>query len=173
MIKVKLRKLGFCIVFAALMIMTACGTADQQTENGNGTEEIETPANQPETPETETPVKDSQNPPEVNDEQSESTAFRNISVSGENGEYVVNGEVRVFEAVFFYTVEDGDDYVIEETKVTANEGAPAWSPFELKVSIPKDQLPTNGVLTLELYEKSAKDGSVINETFVKLAEFGS
>ncbi len=169
-----LRKLGFCIVFfAALMFMTACGTGDQNVENGNGTEEIETPANQTETPQTETPIEDSQDPPEENDEQSESTAFRNISVSGENGEYVVNGEVRVFEAVFFYTVEDGHDYLIEETKVTANEGAPAWSPFELKISIPEDQLPTDGVLTLELYEKSAKDGSVINETFVKLEEFDS
>lgn len=152
--------------------MTACGTGDQKTENGNGTEKIETPANQPETPETDTPIEDSQNPPKVNDEQSESTAFRNISVSGENGEYVVNGEARVFEAVFFYSVEEGHEYLIEETKVTADEGAPAWSPFELKISIPEDQLPINGTLTLELYEKSAKDGSVINETFVKLEEFG-
>ncbi|EKN63335.1 spore germination protein, immunogloblin-like domain-containing [Schinkia azotoformans MEV2011] len=166
------KKLGFCIVFGVLMIMTACGTGDQKTENGNGTEKIETPANQPETPETDTPIEDSQNPPKVNDEQSESTAFRNISVSGENGEYVVNGEARVFEAVFFYSVEEGHEYLIEETKVTADEGAPAWSPFELKISIPEDQLPINGTLTLELYEKSAKDGSVINETFVKLEEFG-
>lgn len=160
-------------MLAALMVMTACGTGDQKAENGNGTEEVEAPANQPETPETETPIEDSQNPPEVSDDQSESTAFRNITVSGEDGEYVVNGEARVFEAVFFYTVEDGHDYIIEETKVTANEGAPAWSPFELKLSIPEEQLPINGTLTLELYEKSAKDGSAINETFVELQEFGS
>ncbi|HHW39107.1 MAG TPA: hypothetical protein GXX18_18045 [Bacillales bacterium] len=168
-----LRKLGFGIVFAALMIMAACGTGDQKVDNGNGTEGMETPANQAETPGTENPVEDSQTPPAMNDGQSESTAFRNISVAGKNGEYVVNGEARVFEAVFLYTVEDGHDYVIEETQATANEGAPAWSPFELKISIPEDQLPMNGALTLELYEKSAKDGSVINETFVKLEEFGS
>ena len=168
-----IRKLGFCIVFAAIMIMTACGTAEQNAENGNGTEEIETPVNQTEAPETETPVEDSVKAPEVNDDQSESTAFRNISVSGENGEYVINGEARVFEAVFFYAVEEGHEYLIEETKVTANEGAPAWSPFEVQISIPEDQLPINGALTLELYEKSAKDGSIINETFIKLDEFGS
>lgn len=168
------RKLGFCIVFAALMILTACGAGDQKAENGNGAKEIETPVNETEAPETETPKgEDSQNPSEVNNDQIESTAFRNITVSGENGEYVVNGEARVFEAVFFYAVEEGHEYLIEETKMTANEGAPAWSPFQLKISIAEDQLPINGILTLELYEKSAKDGSVINESFVKLEEFGS
>ncbi|MCS0542825.1 BsuPI-related putative proteinase inhibitor, partial [Aeromonas veronii] len=99
------------------------------------------------------------------------TAFRNVRVLGENGEYTVTGEVRVFEATFFYAVEDGHDYVIPETLQTASEGAPAWSPFEINISIPKDKIPTNGALILHLYERSAKDGSITNLYHAKLQQF--
>ena len=99
------------------------------------------------------------------------TAFRNVQVLGENGEYTVTGEVRVFEANFFYAVEDGHDYVIPETLQTASEGAPAWAPFEIKISIPKDKIPTNGALILHLYERSAKDGSITNLYHAKLQQF--
>jgi len=99
------------------------------------------------------------------------TAFRKVQVLGENGEYTVTGEVRVFEANFFYAVEDGHDYVITETLQTASEGAPAWAPFEIKISIPKDKIPTNGALILHLYERSAKDGSITNLYHAKLQQF--
>jgi hypothetical protein len=98
-------------------------------------------------------------------------AFRNIKVSGENGEYTVTGEARVFEAAFMYTVEDGHNELIKETPFYANEGAPSWSKFELKVSIPKEKLPENGTLTIHIYERSAKDGSVVNSYFAPLQQF--
>ncbi|WP_453990506.1 BsuPI-related putative proteinase inhibitor [Bacillus nitroreducens] len=101
----------------------------------------------------------------------ENNAFRNVKVVGENGEYTVTGEVRVFEATFFYSVEDGHDYVIPETLQTASEGAPAWAPFEINISIPKEKLPTNGALILHLYERSAKDGSITNLYHAKLQQF--
>ncbi|WP_010283420.1 BsuPI-related putative proteinase inhibitor [Bacillus timonensis] len=99
------------------------------------------------------------------------TAFRNVQVLGENGEYKVTGEVRVFEATFFYAVEDGHDYVIPETVQMASEGAPAWAPFEINITIPKDKIPTNGALILHLYERSAKDGSITNLYYAKLQQF--
>ncbi|WP_077617254.1 BsuPI-related putative proteinase inhibitor [Bacillus sinesaloumensis] len=99
------------------------------------------------------------------------TAFRKVQVLGENGEYTVSGEVRVFEASFFYAVEDGHDYVIPETVQMASEGAPSWAPFEIKISIPKEKLPKNGALILHLYERSAKDGSITNLYHAKLQQF--
>jgi hypothetical protein len=101
----------------------------------------------------------------------ENVAFRNIKVTGENGEYTVTGEARVFEAVFLYTVEDGHNEIIKETPFYANEGAPSWSKFELKLSIPKEKLPTNGTLTIHIYERSAKDGSVVNSYYAPLQQF--
>jgi hypothetical protein len=99
------------------------------------------------------------------------TAFRNIKAVGENGEYTITGEARVFEAVFMYTVEDGHNELIKETPVYANEGAPSWSAFELNISIPKEKLPENGTLTAYIYERSAKDGSIVNSYYVHLQQF--
>lgn len=98
-------------------------------------------------------------------------AFRNIEVTGENGEYIVTGEARVYEGTFLYSVEDGHDYVVNETVQTINEGAPAWSKFEISISIPKEKFPNNGSLIITLYEKSAKDGSIINTYNALLQQF--
>ncbi|WP_246938637.1 BsuPI-related putative proteinase inhibitor [Bacillus pinisoli] len=105
------------------------------------------------------------------DEQKQNPAFRNIKAAGSNGEYVITGEARVFEAVFMYAVEDGHHQLVKETPFFANEGAPSWSSFELKISIPKDQLPTEGTVTAHIYERSAKDGSIVNSYFVTLEQF--
>lgn len=98
----------------------------------------------------------------------ENTAFRNVKVSGADGNYNVTGEARVFEGVFQYRVEDGHDYLIEEQPITVKSGAPEWSEFNINIEIPEGKLPHNGTITLELFERSAKDGSVDNSYFVKL-----
>ncbi|MFZ3589196.1 BsuPI-related putative proteinase inhibitor [Bacillus sp. DJP31] len=102
---------------------------------------------------------------------SDNPAFRNIKSTGENGEYIITGEARVFEASFMYSVEDGHNELIKETPFQANEGAPSWSAFELKVSIPKDKLPSNGTITAHIFERSAKDGSIVNSYYVPLQQF--
>ena len=101
----------------------------------------------------------------------ENVAFRNIKVEGSNGEYKVIGEARVFEASFFYAVENGHDYVIDETVFTTQEGAPEWSTFELNISIPSDKIPKNGTLLLQLFERSAKDGEIVNLYTTPLESF--
>jgi hypothetical protein len=100
----------------------------------------------------------------------ENKAFRQIKVVGENGNYVITGEARVFEAVFHYAVTEGHSYYIEEW-MTVDEGGPSWSPFTIEISIAEDDLPVNGTITLELFEESAKDGSRINRLNVPLETF--
>jgi len=97
--------------------------------------------------------------------------FRNVEVTGENGEYTVKGEARTFEASFAYSVEDGHNLLVEEQHEMASIAAPEWGTFEFDVNIEEDKLPENGTLTLTLYTKSAKDGSIENRKFVKLDSF--
>ncbi|SIS47685.1 BsuPI-related putative proteinase inhibitor [Salimicrobium flavidum] len=99
-------------------------------------------------------------------------AFRNLELSGENGEYTVSGEARVFEGTFLYRVEDGHNELVPETPVQVDSGAPSWSSFELDISIPESDLPDFGTLTLMLYENSAKDGEPTNINYVPLEQFG-
>lgn len=101
----------------------------------------------------------------------ENNAFRNVSVEGAQGEYIVSGEARVFEAQFMYMVEDGHNIFIDETPVMVAEGGPAWSPFKINISIDQEDLPKNGTLTLILFERSAKDDSIINQYYVALEHF--
>lgn len=98
-------------------------------------------------------------------------AFRNIIVSGENGNYVVKGEARVFEGTFLYNVEDGHHVQVEPTVVQVNEGAPSWSAFEFNVDIAEEDLPVNGTLTLTLFEESAEDGRPTNVNYIPLENF--
>jgi len=169
----KFSNFGISVVLASLLVLSACGTGGQQHVSGNDQQV-------PENSSTETQViaeENGNNPTseaaDVKEENEEnSKVFRNIEVSGENGEYVVSGEASVFEGVFYYTVEDGHNNLVEETETTVDKGAPDWGKFELKLSFPEDQLPHNGTLTLSLYERSAKDNAVINENYITLDEFG-
>lgn len=97
-------------------------------------------------------------------------AFRNITVSGSQGKYVITGEARVFEATIQYEVEDGH-YIFSKGFTTASEGAPGWGAFTFNIDIPKKSLPDNATLSLILFEESAKDGSRINELVVTLEVF--
>jgi hypothetical protein len=97
-------------------------------------------------------------------------AFRNVEVEGANGKYTVIGEARVFEGSFFYTVEEGHEYIIEETNFSVKEGAPSWSPFTIEIDIPQEALPENATITLELYERSENDGKMTNVYYQKLEQ---
>lgn len=97
-------------------------------------------------------------------------AFRNVAATGTGGRYTVTGEARVFEAVMSYAVSDGHQYLLEK-HYTLEKGAPEWSAFEISIAIPEEQLPSNGVLYVELFEYSAKDGSKVNTWVVPLQKF--
>ncbi len=103
-------------------------------------------------------------------ERMENQAFRNIAVSGTQGNYVVTGEARVFEATIQYEVEDGH-VIFLDGFVTASEGAPGWGTFTINISIPEADLPDNATLMLILFEESAKDGSRLHELPVTLEVF--
>ena len=91
----------------------------------------------------------------------ENIAFRHLKVEGNNGNYVVTGETRTEKGLFFYTVEDGHVEYIKEKQVLSNEGNSDWHSFKLQIHLPKEKLPANGTLILNLYERG-KEGKIIN-----------
>ncbi|UII56973.1 BsuPI-related putative proteinase inhibitor [Cytobacillus spongiae] len=101
----------------------------------------------------------------------ENPVFKQIKVSGEKGIYAVTGKSRPIDGEFFYTVEDGHNEFIQETSVKTQKSFPSWSPFTIEVSIPRDELPTNGTLILNLYERSQQDGKIIHTYPLVLEKF--
>lgn len=100
----------------------------------------------------------------------ENKAFRNIIVSGSQGNYTVAGQARVFEATLHYEVEDGHVIFLEGFE-TASEGAPGWGIFTIDIQILEGELPDYGQLRLILFEESAKDGSRVHELSIPLENF--
>lgn len=87
----------------------------------------------------------------------ENEAFKKIEVQGKDGSYVVKGEVKTERGAFFYTVEDGHNQYVDETKITSGT---EWTPFEIKVEIEQEKLPQNATIILHLYEKDVTGGNV-------------
>lgn len=98
-------------------------------------------------------------------------AFQNVTVEGEKGRYRVTGLARVFEGHFMYAVSDGHNYLLEEGAMIKEGDSSQFSPFELEISIPNEDLPENGTLSLELFVYSAKDGSREHELIIPLETF--
>lgn len=164
-----MKKIRFYVLLSAVLLMSACGTGEKENvvnrEGQQSASVIETPK------EVET-VDAQEIEEEARTDQVENSAFRNIEVSGKNGEYVVQGEANTSAGIFYYTVEDGHDYIVEEMKVELSNAKGVWETFTINLSIPEENLPQKGALTLELYEK-IDDQSTNNELFIKLDEFNN
>lgn len=101
------------------------------------------------------------------------SASRNIVVTHpypggkvESGDRL-HGYARVFEANVLYQLRDSNDrQVIEEKFVTASAGAPAFGEFSANLTF--DRKPTAQTGELWVYERSAKDGSIVNLVQVKV-----
>lgn len=104
------------------------------------------------------------------DKRSESTAFKDIAVSGKRGIYTVTGQTNIKKGEFFYTVEDGHNEFVSETLVKVRTNYPAWISFKLDINIPAEKMPENGTLILNLYEKS-ESGQILESFPVVLETF--
>ncbi|WP_226576877.1 BsuPI-related putative proteinase inhibitor [Halobacillus litoralis] len=100
-------------------------------------------------------------------------AFRDITISGDRGSYIVKGQARVIEGSFLYSVEDGHNVQVKPTPVQVEEGAPAWSSFEISINIPEASVPEYGMLTLTLFEKSGEDGRPMNVNYIPLDQMAT
>lgn len=78
--------------------------------------------------------------------------IKNVEVTGDNGAYMIRGEVHGAIGTLFYEVEDGHQYLIDATEVPI-EANNKWTEFDIEVSISEDKLPTNGALILFLYNE--------------------
>ncbi|WP_146202439.1 BsuPI-related putative proteinase inhibitor [Gracilibacillus dipsosauri] len=77
--------------------------------------------------------------------------FRNIEVSGKHGNYQLKGEVHGSIGEAYYEVEDGHQYLVEQTPIEV-EGE-TWQEFQLDIIISEDLIPQNGTLMLLLFNK--------------------
>jgi len=101
----------------------------------------------------------------------ESTVFTTIDVQGKEGVYVISGKANIGGNGFYYTVDDGHNYLIDEKRISVDPSYGMPAPFIIHVQIPKEKLPKKGTLILTLYERNDLDGSINNEYAIPLEQF--
>jgi hypothetical protein len=87
----------------------------------------------------------------------ENTAFRKVKVEGQQGHYLITGEARPKNGVFFYSVEDGHNEYIREKKLRTTGQNSDWEHFKIEIQLDEKKLPAQGTLLLNLYERTNKN----------------
>ncbi len=155
------------------LVLSACGTAGAPQDSGQNQDLGETPnVSDADTPSTNDGARGEGAPNQGQDGEQgapmENEAFRVTQPRANDiiGMSVkVEGEARVFEGNFYYTLEDGHS-ILAEGVGQAEKGAPEWGPFTLEIQL--QEAPTSPHGMLILYEESAKDKTPVNELLVPL-----
>ncbi|PGS51010.1 BsuPI-related putative proteinase inhibitor [Bacillus sp. AFS041924] len=92
-----------------------------------------------------------------------------IIVSGENGQYKIKGTYLSEQDTIYYSVEDGHNTLIAETALPIKIRTGSINLLDFNIDIPKESLPTNGTVTLYIYEKN-KDNQVLKSMNVTLQQ---
>ncbi|RHW43187.1 hypothetical protein D1B31_00480 [Neobacillus notoginsengisoli] len=98
----------------------------------------------------------------------EDAIFTGIHTEGSGGTYTVTGKARPRTGSFYYTVEDGHNQLVPETKVTPGTNYPDWGEFKIEISLSTNKLPSSGTLILNIYEKEG--GTITGEPFAIVLE---
>ncbi|MFB7139612.1 BsuPI-related putative proteinase inhibitor [Gottfriedia sp. NPDC056225] len=93
-----------------------------------------------------------------------------IIVSGKNGQYAVKGMYLSDEDTIYYSVEDGHNNLIDETKLPIKMKSGTVNLIDFNVNIPKEDLPSNGTVILEIYEKG-NDDQISKSMSITLQQF--
>lgn len=94
----------------------------------------------------------------------EETLDVEVEKQGRGGTYTLSGEAVPGVEQAYYAVSDGHTMLVEETAFDISK------PWEISIRIPKDQLPANGTVILEMYAKK-KDSKTVVRKLVVLEEF--
>jgi Immunoglobulin-like domain of bacterial spore germination len=149
------KHLLLCLAIVSLFCLASCQTNDYGKKDGKTTMEDK----------EKTPSKEEEKTPAKETILFKNDAFKVTSIVNEEAMknvIIVEGKARVFEASFLYRLEDGHN-VLAEGHTMADQGAPGWGNFKIKISHNHPSSP-NGVLTL--YVASAKDGNPEHELHI-------
>jgi hypothetical protein len=98
----------------------------------------------------------------------ENPVIRNVKVEGDKGNYLITGETKGSDGIY-YNVEDGHiEYITE--KPIRTTGSEEWEHFKIEVHIPREKLPDNSSLIFNVYERSGEE-QIRNTYSVILEQF--
>jgi hypothetical protein len=105
-------------------------------------------------------------PDQPSEKPSEAKLPQNIKVEGKDGNYKISGEAAQGFTKVYYSVEDGHNQYVEETELDVSK------PWSVQIQIPKEELPSFGVITVVLYVKNSS-GETTQTQAIQLQNFNN
>lgn len=95
-----------------------------------------------------------------------SISLREVEVVEENLQVHVKGEVRSSEDKFYYTVEQGQDKIIEEQTISLDANGEEWVSFEFDIHLKEEIMESDDVPFITFYAKNNSD--LVNPNYVPI-----
>lgn len=96
--------------------------------------------------------------------------IRHLHVKGNNGKYLVAGQIKPKKRMTYYSVEDGHRVFIQDKRLLQTEDLKHWQNFKVKIDITEAAMPHNGVLLMTIYQRDYK-GEIRKAFVVTLEKF--
>ncbi|MDO6449269.1 hypothetical protein [Oceanobacillus sp. FSL W7-1304] len=98
-------------------------------------------------------------------ENNNSIVFQNIDVVSDANEFVLTGEVAATEGEFFYVIEQGDEQISEEKRISIAQKSCDWVEFEIKEKLSEAVIESNNPPIMMLYGKNMDD-EIVNPNYI-------
>lgn len=105
---------------------------------------------------------------EMNQKQSEEetfVVFRNLDIQTEKNSFVLTGEVNAMENVFYYSIEQGEETLVEEQPFEVDDSE--WAAFEITEELPEQVLEGEDPPIINMYGKTT-DNEIVNPNYIPI-----
>lgn len=95
-----------------------------------------------------------------------SISFREVDVKVEDKIAYLKGEVNTTENQFFYTVEQGESRISDETSIELDAKRKEWEEFNMEIPLSEENLKSEEVPIIKLYVKA--NDNIINPNYIPI-----
>lgn len=135
-------------VLSLLLVITLIGCSNSEINQANhDTEDIEKD-------------KPTENQEDVNEEGDDSARFHNVNFLLGIEEVTITGQAKATNNEVFYVVEQGEETIIEETKIPLEHQDEDWTKFEFEFELSKEMESSEDTLVVVLYGKDNQEKKI-------------
>lgn len=102
---------------------------------------------------------------EGQEEEEASLQLRNIEVTVEDGQVQLTAQASAEDGEIYYTLEQGEKVLIEETSLTLGEGHYGWSDLDLELELPENAGESGEAPIIKVYGKN-EVGEQVNPNYI-------
>lgn len=100
------------------------------------------------------------------EEQLTSVSFRNLDMQIEKTSFVLKGEVKAENNIFYYQIDQGEEELLSEHSIELDLDENGWGNFEIEETISEAALDGEDSPIITMYGK--QDGEIVNPNYIPI-----